>query len=68
MIFDSARFSTQQHQEWYKAYANLEFLFEKHVSSEVKTAFQISEAFDLLGWAQILRLPTSYYPELVHRF
>ena len=49
VIFDSARFFTQQHQEWYKAHANLEFLFEKHVSFEVETVFQISEAFDQLG-------------------
>ena len=46
----------------------MEFLFEKHVSSEVETAFQISEAFDQLGWAPILRLPTTYYPELVREF
>ncbi|XP_027125024.1 uncharacterized protein [Coffea arabica] len=67
-IFDSARFSTLQHQKWYEAHANLEFLFEKHVSTEVENAFQISEAFDQLGWAPILRLPVYYYPELVREF
>ncbi|XP_027166325.1 uncharacterized protein LOC113766318 [Coffea eugenioides] len=67
-IFDSAKFSTLQHQEWYKAHANLEFLFEKHVSPEVETAFQISETFDQLGWEPILRLPDYYYLNLVREF
>ena len=38
------------------------------MSAEVEAAFQISQAFDQLGWAPILRLSTHYYPELVHEF
>ena len=64
-IFDSARFATRKNQEWHEKYANLEFIFEKHIHPQIETTYHITEAFNQLGWALILTLPTHYYPDLV---
>ena len=49
-VFDSARFSTLRNQEWHEAHANLEFLFEMHVSPGVEIVYRISEAsINLVG-------------------
>ena len=45
-IFDSAKFTNRRNQEWHEEHANLEFLFEMHVSPEVEMMYRISEAFD----------------------
>ena len=67
-IYDSAKFSIQRNQEWHEPRANLEFIFEKHVGSEIETVYYIFEAFTQLGWALILTLLTHCYPELVYEF
>ena len=67
-VFDSAKFSTLRNQEWHEEHADLEFIFEMHVSPEVEMVYRISEAFDQLGWVPILTFPTYYYPDLVREF
>nr|XP_027109000.1 uncharacterized protein LOC113728837 [Coffea arabica] len=67
-IFDSAKFTSLRNQEWHEVHANLEFLFEMHVSSKIEVVYCISEAFNQLGWAPILTLPTHYYPDLICEF
>ena len=64
-VFDSARFNNRRNQEWHEEHANLEFLFEMHVSPEVEMVHRISEAFAQLGWGPILTIPNHYYPDLV---
>ena len=68
MVYDSARLSMLKNQDWHGARVNLEFLFEKHVSSEVETVYRLSEAFNQFGWSPILNLSTHYYLELVREF
>ena len=67
-IFDSAKFTNLRNQEWHEMQANLEFLFEMHVSSEVKMIYRISEVFNQLGWVPILTLPTHFHPDFVREF
>nr|XP_027083595.1 uncharacterized protein LOC113705889 [Coffea arabica] len=67
-VFDSARFNNRRNKKWHEEHANLEFLFEMHVSPLVEMMYNISETFAQLGWAPILTLPDHYYPDLVREF
>ncbi|XP_071927454.1 uncharacterized protein [Coffea arabica] len=67
-VFDSARFNNRRNQEWHEEHANLEFLFEMHISPKIEMVYRISEAFAQFGWALILTLPDHYYPDLVREF
>ena len=67
-VFDSAKFISFWNQEWHEAHANLEFLWDMHVSAEIEMVYHISEAFNQLDWALILKLPTHFYPDSVWEF
>ena len=67
-VYDSVRFSIRRNQEWHKTHANLEFIFEKHISLKIETVYHIFETFTQFDWVSILTLPTHYYSDLVREF
>ena len=66
--FDQLRFTSEANQNWLQARARAGLIVERIVDPLVDEQFEITRAFQTLGWDSLLHLSGVYYPGLVREF